>query len=36
LPISLDRYVLGRLGKVTYPLTALHATFSDAEVELER
>jgi len=33
-PISLERHVLGRLGTSTYPLTALHATFVGAEVEL--
>jgi hypothetical protein len=33
-PISLDRHVVARLGARTLPLTALHATFVDAEVEL--
>ncbi|HYQ31042.1 MAG TPA: hypothetical protein VER04_27600 [Polyangiaceae bacterium] len=35
LPISLERHVLGRVGSIACPLTALHATFADAEVELE-
>ena len=34
-PISLERKVLGRIGSTCYPLTALHATFLDAEVELD-
>jgi hypothetical protein len=34
-PISLERHVLARWG-LTWPLTALHATFVDAEVQLGR
>jgi hypothetical protein len=34
VPIALERHVLGRLGSVPFPLTALHATFEGAEVEL--
>jgi hypothetical protein len=33
-PIALSRYVTLRLGAQSCPLTALHATFVDAEVEL--
>jgi hypothetical protein len=35
-PISLDRHVFARLGSIAWPVTALHATFVDAEVELGR
>ena len=35
-PISLDRHVLARLGSTTCPVTALRATFVDAQVELGR
>jgi hypothetical protein len=35
-PISLDRHVLARLGSISCPVTALRATFADAEVELDR
>lgn len=35
-PIALERHVVARLGSTPCPLTALHATFSDAEVELVR
>ena len=35
-PISLDRHVLGGWGGRVWPLTALHATFVGAEVELGR
>jgi hypothetical protein len=35
-PISLDRHVFARLGSVACPLTALRATFVDAQVELGR
>ncbi|RYZ01618.1 MAG: hypothetical protein EOO73_34880 [Myxococcales bacterium] len=34
-PISMERLVVGRLGKTPYPLTALYATFAGAEVELD-
>ena len=34
-PISLERHVFGRLGTTVWPLTALHATFLGAEIELE-
>jgi hypothetical protein len=33
-PVSMERHVVARLGSMTLPLTALHATFTDAEVEL--
>jgi len=36
LSISMERRVLLRLGSLACPLTALHATFRDAEVELAR
>jgi hypothetical protein len=32
-PVSLERHVTARLGSVGVPMTALHATFLDAEVE---
>jgi hypothetical protein len=32
--ISMERHVVARLGTIPVPVTALHATFSDAEVEL--
>lgn len=32
-PVSLERHVIARLGSVAVPMTALHATFLDAEVE---
>ena len=35
-PVSLERHVLARLGGVAVPVTALHATFADAEVQLAR
>jgi len=35
-PVSLERHVVARLGSSPCPLTALHATFIDAEVELVR
>jgi hypothetical protein len=35
LPISLERLVVLRLGRTPCPLTALHATFAEAEVELD-
>jgi hypothetical protein len=35
-PISLDRHVVARLGRISCPVTALRATFVDAEVELDR
>ena|SRR5882724_7022825 len=35
-PISLDRHVFARLGSIACPVTALHAIFVDAEVELGR
>jgi hypothetical protein len=35
-PVSLERHVLARVGSSPCPLTALHATFVDAEVELNR
>jgi hypothetical protein len=35
-PISLERHVVARLGAVTLPFVALHATFANAEVEFER
>ncbi len=34
-PIALDRRVLARLGSVPLAITALRATFSDAEVDLD-
>jgi hypothetical protein len=34
-PISLERHVVARLGRALCPLTALHATFATAEVELD-
>jgi hypothetical protein len=34
-PVSLERHVLARFGRTPFPLTALHATFVDAEVELD-
>jgi hypothetical protein len=34
-PISLERLVVARLGRTPCPLTALHATFAAAEVELD-
>jgi hypothetical protein len=34
-PVSLERHVLARLGRTPFPLTALCATFVDAEVELD-
>jgi hypothetical protein len=34
-PISLERVVIGRVGRTTYPVTALYATFAGAEVELD-
>jgi hypothetical protein len=33
-PIALDRQVFARLGSVPVPITALRATFADAEVDL--
>jgi len=35
LPVALDRHVVLRLGSLTFPLTALHATFTRAEVEFD-
>ena len=35
-PVSLDRHVFVRAAAVTLPVTALHATFVDAEVVFER
>jgi hypothetical protein len=35
-PVSLERHVVGRLGSTPIPVTALFATFADAEVELDR
>jgi hypothetical protein len=35
-PLSLDRRVFARVGSVALPITALHATFVDAEVEFDR
>lgn len=35
LPIAMERQVVLRLGTTTWPLNALHATFMDAEVELD-
>ena len=35
-PVALDRHVLARLGSVALPITALHATFADAEVDITR
>jgi hypothetical protein len=34
-PVSLERHVFARLGRTACPLTALHATFVEAEVELD-
>jgi hypothetical protein len=34
-PVSLERLVFARLGRTPCPLTALHATFTTAEVELD-
>jgi hypothetical protein len=34
-PIALERHVFARLGTIVCPVTALHATFVAAEVELE-
>jgi hypothetical protein len=36
LPVALERHVVARLGSTPLPLTALHATFADVEVELRR
>ena len=33
--VSLERHVVARLGAHRLPITALHATFTSAEVELE-
>ncbi|HEY8945084.1 MAG TPA: hypothetical protein VIM73_12515 [Polyangiaceae bacterium] len=35
-PISLERQVFARVASMATPLTALHATFTEAEVELAR
>lgn len=35
-PISLERHVLARFGSIPLPITALHATFADAEVIFDR
>ena len=35
-PVSLERYVVARLASLPCPLTALHATFADAEVIFDR
>jgi hypothetical protein len=35
-PIALERHVTARLGRAALPVTALHATFLDAEVDLAR
>jgi hypothetical protein len=35
-PISLERHVVARVGSTPLPVTALHASFTDAEVELDR
>jgi hypothetical protein len=34
-PVALERQVVARLGSMPCPVTALHAIFSDAEVELD-